>query len=223
MKRLFSLLVAGLMLFAVCPLNASAAEAGYVSFEEYSAAIEAEFEKYGIEGGVYEPDGEFMYTYEDLEADLNILHEYLENKEDSKIAEKKLVGEPIISGGILTPPVMPMATYVTVTMTSTYFHTDVSLPIFPRFCTIKTKVNILTNRQNSTIVSVSKPSLSVENGVTIDDWIEYVNHQTWIDQAKKRVTMSVTCKLKYSLTILPIPLWEKATIDYITVFKDVPC
>lgn len=154
---------------------------------------------------------------------MNILREYLESKEDSKVAEKKLVGESIKRNTFFTPPAMPMATYVTVTMTSTYHHTDVSLPIFPRYCTITTKVNILTNRQNSTIVSVGKPSLSIENGAGIEDWIEYVNHQTWIDQARKTVIMSITCKLKYKLPILDIPLWEKATIDYMTTFKNVPC
>lgn len=189
----------------------------YISFEEYSAAIEAEYAKYGIEGGVYEPEGEFICTSEDLETSLAIIREYIESKGVADVP----VEEKAENNGFLNPPIMPAAMPVTYTMTTSYYYCDLSVPLLPRECIIETTADITANVQNSTIMRVSTPSLEVVGGTGIADWIEYVSHSTTIDLAKKSVSMNITCKIKYELVVGAATSWNKQTISYHTTFKDI--
>lgn len=214
--------------FAVCalsasvlPVNAEAQEyVDYISFEEYSAIIEAEYAKYGIEGGVYKPEGEFICTSEDLETSLAVIREYIASIDD--VENTRILENGSESSDCLIPSVMPTAMPVTVTMTSSYLYSDLSLPILPATCTIQTTADITVNAQDATIMSASSPSLEIVEGFGIADWIEYVSHTTTINQAKKTVTMTITCKIKREINVGAATSWSKQTITYTTNFKNIP-
>ena len=219
MKRFVIYFIACILSVSVLSASAEAHEyVAYISFEEYSAAIEAEYAKYGIEGGVYEPEGEFICTSEDLETSLAIIREYLESKD----VENAFVLAEAESSDYLNPSIMPTAMPVTVTMTSSYWYFDFSLPIIPRECTIETTVDITVNAQDATIMSVGTPSLEVVGGTGIADWIEYVDHSTTINQSDKSVSMYVTCKIKCETSLGSITSWDKQTINYFTKFTNIP-
>ena len=126
------------------------------------------------------------------------------------------------SSNYLISDVMPTAMPVTVTMTDSYFYSDISMPLMPRTCTIETTVDIDVDAQDARIKSVSTPSLEVTSGTGIDDWIEYVSHSSTLDQKNKSVKMEVTCKIKYEMSVGAITTWSKETINYIANFKKIP-
>lgn len=224
MKKFLSLILAICMTMVICVPSAYAEETdanvAYISFEEYSAAIEAEYAKYGIEGGVYEPEGEFICTSEDLETSLAIIRENIETK--SKGAGNVVVLEEAESSDYLNPSIMPTVMPVTVTMSTNYFYANLDFPLIPRGCTIKTTVNITVNVQSSNILSVGIPSLKVENGIGIADWVEYVSHSSTINQSNNSVTMYVTCRLKFETSLGVTTAWSTETISYSTTFKNIP-
>lgn len=222
MKRFAAFLIASVLLVSILPVRADALiNDNYISFEEYSEAIEAEYAKYGIEGGVYEPEGEFICTYEDLEASLVIIRNYIESRhmEQTEI-------ESLENNSCSVSPITPTAMPVTVTMTDLYTYVSggpiPGLPIVPNYCTIATTVDIVVDVQNLTIISVSNPILEVTQGFGIADWIEYVSHSTVINQSNKSVTMNITCKIKNELNVGPVTSWEKETITYKACFDNIP-
>lgn len=203
------------ILIGATPAYASTGET--ITFEEYAAAIEAEYAKYGIEGGVYEPDGEFLCTYETLQSDLKIVEEYCKAYRSHQ--EKPSVVIPKIEVS-MSPASMPGQ----VEMTTTTLYHDMSLPVFPVICQIQTTTLIDVDYQRSYIICANTPSLELLSGTGVDDWIEYVSHRTTdIDQNKKSLTMEVTCKVKKSLSLGMSTSWSKVTIKYIAYFNDVPC
>lgn len=215
MKRCFVTGLVAALLLGITPVYASSYENGqYVTFEEYSAAITEEYAKYGLEGGVYEPEGEFLCTYETMQNDLATVREfceaYVENQPVSTANEPET-----------KPAKSPLVMIDTVTKEDMYTHVDLSLPVMPQTCTIKTTVDIDVDYQSANIVWVYEPTLEVMAATGFDDWIEYVDHSTDIEQDKNRVTMDITCKIKQEMSLGTTTSWSKITISYPAVFRNV--
>ena len=86
MKNFIRFLVFVLTLSTLSVHTFAAEKNQTVSFEEYAKAIEAEYAKYGVEGGVYEPEGEFFCTIDTLEQDLNIVRQRAKSIAAAKIS-----------------------------------------------------------------------------------------------------------------------------------------
>ncbi len=217
MKNFIRFLVFVLTLSTLSVHTFAAEKNQTVSFEEYAKAIEAEYAKYGVEGGVYEPEGEFFCTIDTLEQDLNIVRQRAKSIAAAKISS------PIQSCNSTASAIEPQGMITTTTMTDTYFYKDLSHPIIPYSCTIKTTVVITSDYQNAHIISVSKPELEITKGIGIDDWIEYVSHSTSINQEKKSAQQTIVCKVKEEISLGAITSWEKVEVTYIASFKNIPC
>ena len=74
MKKMISVCLIFTLCISVCSVMSFASEET-ITFEEYEAAIVAEYAKYGIEGGVYEPESPFYCTREMLESDLKLVRQ----------------------------------------------------------------------------------------------------------------------------------------------------
>lgn len=85
----------------------------------------------------------------------------------------------------------------------------------------KTTVDIDVDYQSANIVWVYEPTLEVMAATGFDDWIEYVDHSTDIEQDKNRVTMDITCKIKQEMSLGTTTSWSKITISYPAVFRNV--
>lgn len=224
-KRLIVTLLVGCMMmtmslpaFAAAPAedesDICAQEDEMVTFEAYSAAIEAVYAEYGLEGGVYEPDN-FSCTKTQLAEDILAVRAHAEQiiaRETAPPAQITIDCE----GTVAT-----RAMYITKTLTNSHFHLDTSNKLFPISFTIETTVTFTIDAQNAAIVSASTPSLELTNGLGVDDWIEYVSHTISIDQTKKRASMSITCKLKEVITIGATTSWSKFNHTYSTTFKNL--
>lgn len=215
-KMISVLLVMALML--MCSVTAFAEEnENTVTFEEYAEAIEAEYAKYGLEGGVYEPEEEFICDVEMLEQDLNIVRLYAES-----VVERAGTPSPHPSNNI-SSDVAPLSMIGTVTKTATYYYTNLSNPIIPCFCTIQSTSVITVDYQNSHIVSASRPALEIVSGTGIADWIEYVSHSTSINQTRKSVSQTITCKIKQEITLGVSTSWSKIQITYNANYNNISC
>lgn len=217
MKRCFITGLIATLILGAMPVYAAAYESNqYVTLEEYSAAIEAEYAEYGIEGGVFEPEGEFLCTHETLQSDLAIVKEYCENyvKRQQMPIMVEPETEPSISSRVMRG---------TVTMTDSYIYFDTSVPVMPLWCKIETTVDIVVDYQGAYIVYANTPTLEVTEALGFDDWIEYVSHSTTIDQENHRVTMDITCKVKEEVSLGAVTSWAKIDITYPAVYNDVPC
>lgn len=217
MRKRFAIGLAFAIMLGTMPAYAGAyANDSDITFEEYSIAVEKEYAKYGIEGGVYEPEGEFFCTYEMLQHDLAIIDELCQSDVDyQQTASVSETGKEEY--------VSPTAMRGTVTMTDTYIYSNLAQPTFPRSCTIQTTADIVVDYQGAYIAYAEKPTLEVLGATGYADWIEYVSHSTSINQSKHRVTMDITCKIKEETSVGMVTSWAKKQISYTAVFKNVPC
>ena len=216
-KRCFIIGLIVALLLGIMPAFASSYESNrYITFEEYAAEVEAEYAKYGIEGGVYKPKGEFICTYDTLQSDLAIVREFCRDHVKSQAV-------PIMIESKLEPDINPTAMPGHKIMTDLYTHIDMTLPIVPLYCKIKTTVRIDIDYQRPYIISVGTPTLEVTEATGFADWIEYVSHSTIIDQDKGSVTMYINCKVKQEMSLGGITSWAKIDINYSAKFKDVTC
>lgn len=183
---------------------------------KYAAAIEKEYAKYGREGGVYEPEGEFICTYEILEKYLEVVGKICEEYVEGQSVHTTIEPETDYSG-------VPLSMIDRVTMTDEYTHFDLSMPMYPLSCTIETTADIDVDYQRSYIVCAYTPTLEMVAATGFDDWIEYISHVTQIDQDKDRVTMDITCKVKQEISVGGVTSWSKIELEYTAVFDDVPC
>ena len=217
MRKHFAIGLALAIMLGTMPAYARAyANDSDITFEEYSIAVEKEYAKYGIEGGVYEPEGEFYCTYEMLQHDLAIIDELCQSEMDYQKTAS-------ISEAEKEDYVSPTAMRGTVTVTDTYLYSDLSLPTVPRSCTIQTTADIVVDYQGAYIAYAEKPTLEVLGATGYADWIEYVSHSTSINQSKHSVIMNITCKIKKETSVGFVTSWSKQEISYVATFKNVPC
>lgn len=217
MKKIFYLALSLVVVFSLCGSGTAAEstdENHIVSFEEYEAAVIAEYAKFGIEGGVYQPTDDFYCTVAMLKDDLNAVREYAQALDalasyDSNVNWYLLNHDNEVS---------PHAMYIDVPCTDYYTYINMEMPILPMECKIKTTVVFRVDAQNSYIVSGGAPELEVMKGTNIDDWVELVSYDYNIDQAKRKVTALITCKLKSTLSLGAGTSWNKFEIFYPCTF-----
>jgi hypothetical protein len=95
------------------------------------------------------------------------------------------------------------------------------IPILPKNCTIRTSVDILTELLTYGIVNAGEPTLEVRDGTGIDDYVKLLSYNYTVtnnNTSNARVTYSITCQLKESMTIGGTTSWGKFEHTYSVKF-----
>lgn len=216
MKKKVTAMLLSIALILSLSIPAFAADGSSpISFEEYTKAIELEFAKYGLEGGVVDPEDSFYCTQDLLDADLQKIREY------AATSTKQTTYYDINSTANDFNPIRPMAMYYDTTLTNNTFVNLPTVPILPAFFTVDTTVTFRVDAQNGYIVSAGAPQLEITSGTMVDDWIELTSYSHNINNTLHRVTTNITCKVKVSISVGVGTIWSKETANYVTTFYPV--
>ncbi|MCI9425314.1 MAG: hypothetical protein HFF30_07095 [Flavonifractor sp.] len=172
-----------------------------ISFSEYEAAIVAEYEKFGLEGGVYEPTTEFYCTPSQLEEDLATVREFAKRQSNLNFSAGQEWAKE-------NQKIQPLSMYTDVEKTcyTLVFSPD---PLAPAYCEVRTTATFKVDVQNSYIASGSKPALSIRQTSNYDDYCDLLSYRYVFDQVKHTAMAYITCDFKLTYPLSFGTTWSK--------------
>ena len=225
MKRKLIALATVLIILCTSTAQAFAAtspETITYTYEEYYAAIQECFARYGIvwEGPTTNPYPDYVYTTDDLELALAQAHAYCEKATAGyDIPTTALSAEVDEAYNNLQPHSVMYHTY---SMKKSNHIFDMTLLGVPREITIETSTDILTELLTYSIISCSEPSLRVTGATGFDDYVKLLSYTysvTKNNTTKAELVLDITCEVKESLTIGAVESWTYAEKSYTVRFS----